>query len=367
MYPPIYVQELTESEQEFLEGSLRSGNGFTLRRSQILLASAKGKKPSEIAAIVGCSVQSVRNAIHAFEQEGRQCVYPKSSRPHRTKQIFDVSKREQLKALVHSNPREYGQPRTTWSLTTLAEVAHQVGITPTLMSIETIRQALKANGLNWRRAKAWISSPDPDYEQKKRRRARLIQKADAQADWLVMFLDEVWWSRFAQPNLHSWAHASESLRLEQKQLDRDDKEAKAIACYGVWCQALSLMLLRFVDGRPVSNITCQFLEWVVTQVKTLGYRAMVMIWDNASWHRSKQVRQWLKQHNRQSRLTGGVRLLVCFLPVKSPWLNAIEPKWLHAKRAVVAPNHVLSATELQQRICDYFGCTLLSPLAKEVA
>jgi transposase len=92
-----------------------------------------------------------------------------------------------------------------------------------------------------------------------------------------------------------------------------------------------------------------------------------MIWDNASWHRSKQVRQWLKQHNRQSKLSGGVRLLVCFLPIKSPWLNAIEPKWVHAKRAVVEPKQVLSATELKQRICDYFGCKLLSPLAKQVS
>jgi hypothetical protein len=108
---------------------------------------------------------------------------------------FDAAKRGQLKDLVHSNPREYGQPRTTWSLSTLAQVAYQEGITPTLMSIETIRQALKADGISWRRAKAWISSPDPDYERKKRRRARLIQKADAQSDWLLMFLDEVWWSR----------------------------------------------------------------------------------------------------------------------------------------------------------------------------
>jgi transposase len=367
MYPPIYVQKLSQAEQEFLEGSLRSGNSFTLRRSQILLASAKGKKPSEIAAIVGCSVQSVRNAIHAFEREGVQSVYAKSNRPQQVVSTFDAARREQLKALVHSNPREYGQPRTTWSLSTLAVVAYQEGITATLMSIETIRQALKADGISWRRAKAWISSPDPDYERKKRRRARLIQKADAQSDWLLMFLDEVWWSRLAQPSLHSWTEAHQPLRLEQKQLEHDDKEAKAIACYGVWCQALSLMLLRFVDGRPVSDITCQFLDWVIAQVKTLGYRAIVMIWDNASWHRSKQVRQWLKQHNRQSKLSGGVRLLVCFLPIKSPWLNAIEPKWVHAKRAVVEPKQVLSATELKQRICDYFGCKLLSPLAKQVS
>jgi len=51
-----------------------------------------------------------------------------------------------------------------------------------------------------------------------------------------------------------------------------------------------------------------------------------------------------------------VRLLVCPLPVKSPWLNPIEPKWLHGKRKVLEPDRLLSAADLVERVCAVFDC-----------
>lgn len=127
------------------------------------------------------------------------------------------------------------------------------------------------------------------------------------------------------------------------------------------------MLLRFVEQRRVSEITCVFLEWVCQQLHQSDISVFALIWDNATWHLSKQVRQWIAAHNRQVKQSGGVRLLVCHLPVKSPWLNPIEPKWLHGKRAVVEPDRKLTAQELKTRICDYFDCPLLEPLANKVS
>jgi len=65
----------------------------------------------------------------------------------------------------------------------------------------------------------------------------------------------------------------------------------------------------------------------------------------------------LRAHNREVRRTGhGVRIVPCYLPVKSPWLNRIEPHWVHGKRKVVEPAGLLSAQELADRICAHFGC-----------
>jgi hypothetical protein len=74
---------------------------------------------------------------------------------------------------------------------------------------------------------------------------------------------------------------------------------------------------------------------------------------------TSQVRAWLRQHNQtvlQEPQTGnsGVRIIPCWLPTKSPWLNRIEPKWVHGKRAIVEPARLLTAQEVKQRICDYF-------------
>jgi hypothetical protein len=51
-----------------------------------------------------------------------------------------------------------------------------------------------------------------------------------------------------------------------------------------------------------------------------------------------------------------VRIVPCFLPKKSPWLSAIEPKWVHGKRKVVEPDLVLAAYERAERVCEVFGC-----------
>ncbi len=42
---------------------------------------------------------------------------------------------------------------------------------------------------------------------------------------------------------------------------------------------------------------------------------------------------------------------MCLLPIKSPWLNPIEPKWVHGKRKVVEPDGLLGAYELADRVC----------------
>ncbi len=156
------------------------------------------------------------------------------------------------------------------------------------------------------------------------------------------------------------------MHLVQQEAGNDDPEPKALACYGLLRADTNQVWLRFVDGRPVSAITIQFLSWVVEHLQQEGKQALLLVWDNASWHHSRAVRTWLKAHNRQAKREGGVRILVCPLPSKSPWLNRIEPKWVHGKRAVAEPDRKLLGSELKQRLCAYYQCELLAPLTQQV-
>lgn len=111
------------------------------------------------------------------------------------------------------------------------------------------------------------------------------------------------------------------------------------------------MWLRFMVGRPESSISTQFLDWCCTRLQVQGKTFWLLIWDNASWHDSKQVRTWIREHHQQIKQEGkGVRNLPLFLPKQSSWLNPIEPKWVHAKRNVVEPNGLLTALQLAQHI-----------------
>jgi transposase len=167
MKPPIYVRRLTPEEQHQLEARLRSSEAFTLRRCQILLASARRQRPAQIARQLGYASQSVRNAIHAFHTRGLAALQPQSRRPKRTRVVLDTGTAEQLRALLHERPRAFGKPRSTWTLRLAAEVCREQGLTPSQVSIETVRQALKRLGVSWQRAKRWITSPDPQYALKK--------------------------------------------------------------------------------------------------------------------------------------------------------------------------------------------------------
>ena len=95
-----------------------------------------------------------------------------------------------------------------------------------------------------------------------------------------------------------------------------------------------------------------------------GKRALLLVWDNAAWHVSGRVRAWIKVHNRKAKGEGGVRIVACVLPVKSPWLNPIEPKWAHGKKAIVEPERLLAANEIRARVYDYYGCEQLEPLKR---
>jgi transposase len=167
------------------------------------------------------------------------------------------------------------------------------------------------------------------------------------------FQDETWWTRLAQPDLFAWA--ADPLRLGQNPGGPKGGGPGAAACSGV---------LRFCDGRPVSATTEDFLAWVCERLAAEGKTVFVVVWDNAAWHVGKRVGRWLARPNRRVREHGGCRIRVCGLPIKAPWLNPIEPQWVHGKRAVVAPDRKLTPDELRQRVCEYFKCPHEPPVPK---
>ena len=167
MKPPIFVRSLSDNEQNQLLAGLRSRKAFTVRRCQILLASSRGERVSKIANNLGCATQTVRNSIGDFNASGLSSLEEKSRRPKTVQPVLDESKCERLRALLHTSPRALGKPTSNWTLQLVAELSFEQGITGQQLSIEAIRQAIKRMGVSWKRAKKWITSPDPQYALKK--------------------------------------------------------------------------------------------------------------------------------------------------------------------------------------------------------
>jgi hypothetical protein len=267
--------------------------------------------------------------------------------------------------LVHQSPRNFGKKRSTWTLQLLADTCSEIGIADGKVSDETVRRTLKRVGVTWRRAQLWITSPDPHYVQKKARRDRFIRLAGKHPEWVVGFLDEVWWSRLARPSLRAWS-AGDPLKLHVLSQSEDDPDPVAICCYGLLRQDTDRVMLRFIEGRPVGDLTAQFLSWVCEQLRAEEKSRLIVIWDTPSWHTGRPVSDWLAKHNTEVNADGGVQVVLCPLPVKSPWLNNIETRWGPAKRAILEPDRILTAQEVVSRVCQHFGTKPLPYLKSRV-
>ena len=167
MKTPVFVRELTSEEQEQLEAGLRSKSAFTLKRCQILLASADKQTVKQIVERFGFAGQTVRSVLHAFNQRGLDCLHERSHVPLTVQPVLTADKREQLYTILHHSPRTYHKNRSTWTLKLLAEVAYEQGLSEQTLSEPTLLDAVRRLGVSWKRAKHWISSPDPAYTRKK--------------------------------------------------------------------------------------------------------------------------------------------------------------------------------------------------------
>lgn len=167
MKPPIFVRPLTSEEEHALEAGLRSAEAFVVRRCQSLLRSARGLTPRQIEAQLGWSDQSIRRYIQAFNERGLASLQRQSSRPKTTTKLLAEAELVRLREWLRQSPREFGLPTSRWTLQGLAQVCAQEGLTPRLVSDETIRDAIRRLGRRWKRAKRWLESPDPEYARKK--------------------------------------------------------------------------------------------------------------------------------------------------------------------------------------------------------
>ena len=162
---PIYTRAITEKERETLRSELKSGKGVVVRRSHVILMSAdEGLKAQVIAERVGYSDETVRQVIQQFNKSGLLAIYPKAYGRHDDQRAFNDAARDQLKAIVRQSPRDFGCESSMWIL---AEVSYQEGLTDRIVHLDTMSETLSQIGVNWKKAKRHIQSPDEHYGRKK--------------------------------------------------------------------------------------------------------------------------------------------------------------------------------------------------------
>ena len=167
----LYVPSLSEEQKVELDGLYRKTEVPRVRtRAQMVLLSAEKKlKADEIADIVRESSVTVLRWLHRYIAEGIQGLMdaPRSGRSS----ILTDEFRKRLLEVVRRRPRSLELEYSMWTLQRLADfMAEDTGLR---VSTETIRRALAKEDIVFSRPQHTISSPDPEYQVKKRRLKKL--------------------------------------------------------------------------------------------------------------------------------------------------------------------------------------------------
>jgi len=166
----LFVPFLTEEQILELEQLYRKTEIPRVRtRAQMVLLSAEKKLTAdEIASIVRESSVTVLRWLHRYIAEGIQGLLdaPRSGRSS----ILTNEFRKRLLEVVRRRPRSLELEFSMWTLQRLVDfMAEDTG---TRVSTETIRRALAKEDIVFSRPQHTISSPDPEYQVKKRRLKR---------------------------------------------------------------------------------------------------------------------------------------------------------------------------------------------------
>jgi len=306
----LYVQNVTEEELSELQSFKKRGvNEFV--RGQIIELSASGKHPKEIAESLGLSVGRVREWIRRFNKERIPGLVAKKStgRPRK----FSVDVRYHVRAIISDAPSEYGIPKSRWTLADICRIAVQLGLVESI-SKEQVRRLFVEIGWTYTRAKKWQRSPDPQYRRRRNRQRRLEKWASEDDRIALIYCDQFWRNLLHLAMAGSYSPKGDFQPIPPNErlslsvyLALDMKTRETYHLYMPYC-------------RSECTIAC-LKEWIE---EYSDRRALVILWDKASWHTSGKVKEFIHSWNRYAKLHGKVRVIVHTFPTKAPWLNPME-------------------------------------------
>lgn len=331
----LHARQPSEAEREELERMTQQEVGRVALRAQMILLSVRGFTVPDIAGIQETSDVTVYKWLERFDNEGPEGLYdrPRSGRPAEV----DEEVEEAIEETMAEPPTENGYNFTFWTVPLLTE--HLQETLEKSFCQETIRSALHALDFRWRRPRWAVTRQDPE----KAARMWAIYEAilDADDETLILIEDETI-LKLLPPLRRMWMRKGEQV-LVPTPPENDD-----VCLYGVLELNTGDTFCAFHE-RGRSDFTIAYLQQLL---ENYPERPILLIWDQAKYHTSHAVEEWLAQ---QPRIT------TMLLPKYAPELNPVEHIWRQLKNQVAA-NLTRSMTAIQEAVERFFQQHLPSDL-----
>lgn len=306
----LYAQNVTQEELLEIQIFKKKGSNEFVK-ARIIELSSNGQRPDEIAKAVGKSTGRVREWIRRFNKERIPGLVAKKS-TGRTRKFSD-NIRHQVRAIISDEPSEYEISKSRWTLADICETAVKLGLVNSI-SKEQIRHLFVEIGWTYTKAKKWQRSPDPQYR-RRRNRQRRLEKWVSEDDTLAL----LYWDQFWRNLLHLPMGGSYSPKGDFQRVAPNGR------------LSLSVYLALDMKTREIYHLYMPYCrsECTIASMKEWireysNRRALIVLWDKASWHISGEVRNFLHRWNRYAKSHGKVRVIFHTFPTKAPWLNPME-------------------------------------------
>lgn len=323
---------LTASERKMLLKAYRYGeDAQRSRRAHVVLLLDSGASYRDLKQWLFASNELIADCLRRFRTGGVEQLLE-----GRVKQDTVVPKWlvQIVRWLETKTPEDFGYFRTRWSCDILAEVlAWETGIR---LNGETVRRGLRRLGFVWRRPRPVVGPTDPEYEHKLAEIRQLL--AHIPADETAVFQDEV------DVNLNPKIGSCWMRRGQQSEVTTPGNNRK---CYlaGSLHWRTGTLLVSPPGARRNTQLFLEHLDDLRQRLRS--YRLIHVICDNASFHASRLVQEYLACWSH--------RMQVHFLPKYAPETNPIERVWWHMHETLTRNHRCQNIEELVANVFDYFS------------
>jgi transposase len=337
---PVQIWELRELS--------RIAVGRVALRALMVLWRAEGLTTLEIAARLDCHRDTVSLWTERYRTLGLPGLEdePRSGRPRH----LDPATCEQVEAVLDHPPPEVEQPHARWTLAHLRTLFLEVA--PKAFSHSTLRRVVHQLGFRWRRPRLWAHKEDPETFEKELLIELAQHHAAEQAAQQAPALQGGPVSASPHEALHFlYADASDHhlLAVLRSMWQRRGQQTRVATPpkNGHWTLfgALNVQTGAFFWRPYVKAVTASFLSFLAALLEAYPTGRILLVVDNASYHTSHAVMDWLKKQDR---------ILLLYLPARRPDLNPVEKIWEGLKDAVSANRSFADLKPLLQFIEAFF-------------
>jgi transposase len=327
--PPVRARRLNDEEGQTLLRIVRRGKHDTVRyrRALIIMASASGTPVPAIARLVAAHEDTVRDAIHRFNEIGLPALDPHwaAGRPRLT----SPDEQAYIIATAKTRPKALSRPFTHWSIRKLADYLANNPVRTMRISRERLRRLLCEHDISFQRTRTWKESTDPDKDAKLDR----IDTVTNQFPTRCFAFDQFGPLSIRPHHGSTWAPKKHPDRLPATY-----RRTKGIryfhGCYSVGDDQLWGVMRRRKGG----DHTLAALK-SIRAARPDGAPIYVVL-DNLAANKTPAIRRWAARH----------KVELCLTPTNASWANPIESQFGPLRTFTMAnsnyPNHTVLTREI---------------------